>query len=321
MGIDGVVGQGHQITGQRTDTFTAHGVAFVRHGAGTDLFFAEGFFHFPQVGQQTDIVGHFRGGTGKTGQGRHHIIIHLTGIGLAGNRHDLIKAHAFGHAAFQFFNFFVVAVKESEETCLSAGGPLHAAERQIFQLECQLFIVHQEILQIQRKTFADRSQLSHLIVGETQRGHIRISPAELPHLIHEFQEFGLNEFQTVLHLNELRVIRHIAAGGPQMDHRHGIRTLGPENVDMAHHVMAQFFFFGFHSGKVDIFQMGGHLLDLGIGDRQTQSFFFGSEGEPEFTPGGVFELGTPEITHLFAGIAAGQRRTVNVMIHNKFLWF
>jgi hypothetical protein len=87
---------------------------------------------------------------------------------------------------------------------------------------------------------------------------------------------------------------------------------------MTHYIVTQFFFQSGDPVKINIILMCCQLLDLDVGNGQSEIFLALGERKPQFAPGGVFVLGRPDETHLFTGIAVGQRITVRI-IHNKNL--
>ena len=99
-----------------------------------------------------------------------------------------------------------------------------------------------------------------------------------------------------------------------MDDRHRFRAKFAEYVDVAHHVVAQLFFFGGDFVEVDVFEMGAHLFDLGVGDVQPELLFAPGQRQPQPAPGGVFVLGRPDVAHLLPGVAAGQRILVDGVV-------
>ena len=58
-GVVGVSDEVHDEAGEAADALALHGVAFVGHGGGTDLVFAEGFVDFFSVGEESDVGGDF----------------------------------------------------------------------------------------------------------------------------------------------------------------------------------------------------------------------------------------------------------------------
>ena len=211
----------------------------------------------------------------------------------------------------------MVAIEKFEETCLGSGRAFGTAEGDSADFFVDAFKIQIQILQIEAETFADRGQLGGLEVGETQHRHIFVFIAECGELFDQFEQFFAENFQTFPHLDKFGIIGHKAACRPQVDDGHGIGTLFAENSDMAHHIVTAFFF---HDGdflKIDIIEVCFHLGDLGICDLQSEFFFALGKHDPKSAPCGVFELGGPDETHLFSGIAVGQRILINTVIHLK----
>ena len=61
-------------------------------------------------------------------------------------------------------------------------------------------------------------------------------------------------------------------------------------MDMTHDVMAEFGFFFCDGFEVDVIEMSLHLVDLFLGDIESELFFGFCESEPKSSPGGVFAL-------------------------------
>ena len=83
----------HQVAAQSADALTAHGVALVGHGRGTDLILLERLLHFLEVCQQADVGRHLHGRLAQTRHGGQDVVVHLAAVRLAADRHDLGKAH------------------------------------------------------------------------------------------------------------------------------------------------------------------------------------------------------------------------------------
>lgn len=70
-------------------------------------------------------------------------------------------------------------VKELKERRLGAGSAFNAAEFQIVPGATDSSLVHQQVLQPQRRSFANRRQLSGLKMSEAQSGQIAVLVSEL----------------------------------------------------------------------------------------------------------------------------------------------
>ena len=77
VSLRGVERQVHEVAGERTDSFGAHGVALVRHCAGADLVFLERLFDFLEVCEQTDVSGEFVCGLRDSGERGEHEVVDL----------------------------------------------------------------------------------------------------------------------------------------------------------------------------------------------------------------------------------------------------
>ena len=76
-----------------------------------------------------------------------------------------------------------------------------------------------------------------------------------------------------------------------MDDGHCGGALRAEDMDMAHDVMAEFGFFFSDGFEINVVEVSLHLVDLLLGNIESELFFGFGESEPKPSPGGVFALG------------------------------
>jgi hypothetical protein len=97
----GVLRENDEEARQRADAFAAHGIALVSHRGGTDLFFAERFFQFVFVAQETQISRHLRRGLPDRGQRVQHASVLFAGVGLSAHADEIRPTEAAREVFFQ----------------------------------------------------------------------------------------------------------------------------------------------------------------------------------------------------------------------------
>ena len=87
----------------------------------------------------------------------------------------------------------------------------------------------------------------------------------------------------------------------------GLWALHAVSVHMGHDVMAHFFFPRPRHVIINIRNVGLHLVDLLLRDRQAQLHLCLSQRDPQLPPGGKFHILRENILHLPTGIPLGKR--------------
>ena len=159
----------HQVTAERADPFTAHGVALVGHGGRTDLAVLEGFFKLPVVLQEADVLCHAVTTLGNGTQGVQDAGIGLAGIGLATDRETGLKPEFRSQQLIHTVDLLPVAVKEIQKARFGSGGTAAAEETETVQNKVQLLQIGNQVLHPERGPFPDGDQLCGLVVGISQR--------------------------------------------------------------------------------------------------------------------------------------------------------
>ena len=314
-GDSGVARVHHDVTGQGADTLAAHGVALVGHGGGADLVLFKGLLHLLQVAEQPHVGGKLAGGLSDAGQGGHHVVVHLPGIGLAAHRDHGVKAHLTGYLPLQLLDLLVIPLEQLQEGCLGTGGPLGAQQLQGGDAVLHLLQIHEQLVHPQGGPFAYRHQLGSLKMSKAQGGQGLILLCELGQPGDDLYQLGPDQLQSLPHEDHVGIVPHIAAGGPQMDDGHGFGAQLTVGVDMGHHVMAQL---PFPLGRlliVDISDMGLQFIHLLLGHREPQLHLGPGQRDPQTSPSGEFLVSGKEIQHLVAGISGGQRTFIGVGRH------
>ena len=314
---------GDDVPGQGADALAAHGVALVGHGGGSHLVGLKGLLHFLHVAQQPQVGGKFMGRLGNPRQGGQNGRVHFAGIGLAGDGLNLVggKAHFPGNSPVQLPHLLLVPLKQLQEAGLGAGGALTAQKPQMGQAVLQLLQVLEELIHPQGGPLAHGDQLGGLIVGIAQGGQGLVLAGKPAQGRQDPHQFVPEEGQTLFHQNDIRVVPHVAAGGPQVEDGHGTGALGAVGVDVGHHVMAELPLLLLGQVIVDVVLLPLQLVDLPLGDGQAQFLLRPGQGNPQPAPGGEFFIGRKNIQHLPAGVAGGQGAFIGVFHgdHSSFL--
>ena len=103
-----------------------------------------------------------------------------------------------------------------------------------------------------------------------------------------------------------------------MDDPFCLGTLNPVSINVAHHIMAHFFFPCFRHFVIDVVFMRFQLGDLFIGNVQSQFFFRFGQRNPQAAPGFEFKLCGKQKLHLLTGITSAEG-TFIIRLHTLFL--
>ena len=308
-GHGGVHAVGNDVAGQGADALAAHGVALIRHGGGTHLMGLEGLFDLLHVAQQAQVGGKLVGRLSR---------VCLAGIGLAGDRLDLvrIKAHLCGNLPVQFPDLVPVAAKQLQEAGLGAGGSLASQQAQAGQTVVHLVQVLEQLVHPQGGPLAHGDHLGSLVVGVAQGGQGLVAVGKLGQAGQHPHQLVPDEEQAFFHQQNVGVVPHIAAGGPQVDDGHGIGAPSAVGMDVGHNVVAQLLLLLLGQVIVDVVLLPLQLVDLPLGDGQAQFHLRPGQGNPQPAPGGKFLVRGEQIKHLPAGVAGGQRTFICIFSHN-----
>ena len=104
-----------------------------------------------------------------------------------------------------------------------------------------------------------------------------------------------------------------------MDDSFSLWALYAVSIYMGHHVMAYLFFSGFGHVIVNIVCMSFQLIDLFLGNIQSQFFLCLCQSDPQSSPGTEFHIRRKNILHFFAGITLGQWTYISVCTHTLYL--
>ena len=100
-----------------------------------------------------------------------------------------------------------------------------------------------------------------------------------------------------------------------MDDALRLRALAAVSVDVGHHVMAHFLLPGLRHIIIDIVLMAFQLVNLLLGDGQSQLLLCLSQSNPQLSPGPEFFVRREDILHLPAGVTLRKRAYISVCTH------
>lgn len=305
--------EAHHKPADAADAFAAHGVSFVGHGGGADLFGFEGFFEFFAMREEADIGGDFMEAGGDSAEAIEDLGIDFSGVGLAGNGVAGGEAHALGDAGFEFSDFGVITLKELEEAGLGTGRPFDAAAFEGLEAVGDFFEIGDEIVGPESRAFADGGGLGGLEVREGEAGEGGMLFGEGGEASEAGGESLLGELEGVADEPEVGVVGDVAAGGAPVDDGSGGGALIAVGMDMGHDIVAFFaFVFGgdLHIGLV---AKGSHFLDLLVGDTESEFLLFFGENDPEFAPEADASLSAPDAGHGPGGVAGDEWVFVDIV--------
>ena len=314
---------GNHIASQGRHALGAHGIALISHRRGTDLVLLKRLLHLLEMLKQADIVGEFRGALGDPTQNGQDLAVQLTGIRLTGNGKAGRIAHLLCNLPIQLTHLFIITIKQLQEACLRSRRSLGAKQLGLGKLIFHVFQVHQQILNPERCTLADRRGLRGLKMREGQRRLILMLLREAGQCAHDKHQLLLHQVERFRHNDNIRVISHIAGCSAEMNDRLSLRTLHAISVNMGHDIVADFLFPCPGNLIIDVVLVSRQLIDLLLGDGKPQFMLCLRQSNPKLAPGAEFFLLREEIFHLFIRITGGKRRFIICMhtFHAPFFIF
>ena len=180
------------------------------------------------------------------------------------------------------------------------------------QAVLHLLQVREEFVHPQGGPLAHGDHLGGLVVGVAQGRKGLVPAGKLCQAGQHPHQLVPDELEALLHQNHVRIVPHVAAGGPQVDDGHGVGAVGPVGVDVGHHVVAELLLLLGGQVVVDVVTFPLHLIDLGLGDGQAQFHLRPGQGDPQPVPGGKLLVRGEEVQHLPAGVPGCQRAFIGV---------
>ncbi len=200
----------------------------------------------------------------------------------------------------------MVAIEELQEARLGARGALAAQQAQPLPHVVQIRHIGEDVLHPEGGALSHGGGLCGLEVRKCQGGQIRVLFGEFRQVLHHGDQLSPQERQGLPHENQVRVVSHVAGGGAQVDDALRRRALLAVGVDMAHHIVANHALPRLGHLEVDVLDMGAQLVELLVGDVQTQLLFGLRQSHPQLPPGGELVLLGEDALHLPAGVTGGE---------------
>ena len=268
--------------------------------------------------QQAEIVRHAVAALGDGAETGENPAVQLAGIGLAADIEHAVKAEAPHEAAVQLLHLSVIPVEQLQQAGLRAGGAAAAQERNGGKDKIQLLQIGGQILQPEGGPLAHGDQLGGLIMRIAQGGQGFGPVGKGREISHDLQQLAPEIAERVPVENQVRVVRHIAGGGAEMDDAGGFGRRLAVGIDMRHDIMADLLFPGGGHVKIDVLLMGLQRLHLGGRDGQPQLAFGPGQLGPEPAPGADPGAGGEKLQHIGAGIAGGEGGFILVVHDDSF---
>jgi len=155
-------------------------------------------------------------------------------------------------ALIQGLDLFVVAVEQLHETGLRSGRSLDSAHRETLDFGLYPLQIDKEVLAPQCCALPHGGELSRLVVGEAQGGHVRKLLGEGGQHVESLDELPLDEEHRVTELHDVGVIANVAGSGAKVDDWHRLGSDLAESVDVPHDIVAEFTFVLSSELEVDV---------------------------------------------------------------------
>ena len=269
------------------------------------------------MGQEPQVGGRFVGAGRDPGERVEHLGVDLARVRLAGYGVGLVEAHLAGHELFELAHLLVVAVEQLQKAGLGAGGALGAAGPQRGDAVLHFGEVQCQVVCPQAGPAADRGGLGRLQVREPQRGQVAILPGKVAQRPDHRRQPPRDQRERLAQQDEVGVVGHKAARGPQVDDRPGRGALVAVGIDVRHHVVPQLVLVLGGRGEVDVVDVGPQRGELLLGDRQPQLGLGLRQRDPQPPPRAVFALVAPQRGHLARRVAGDERILIFVVRHSS----
>ncbi len=187
----------------------------------------------------------------------------------------------------------MVAVEEFQETRLRAGRPLVAQGFEAGDAVLDFGQVQGEIVGPETRPFADGRRLGGLKMGEAEAGQIAVFGGEGGQRVDHGRHAAGDHLQALAQQQQVGVVGHVTACGPEMDDRPGVGAEVAVGVDVGHHIVPQFSLVTRGGVEVDVIDVGLELVDLLRRDRQSKFRLGLGQRDPKPPPGAELPLRTP----------------------------
>ena len=264
------------------------------------------------MGQEPYVICDFVECLGNARHNRQRGGVDLARIGLARNGHGGAKPHFCRNQQIEALYLCLIAVEQAHVACLRARCSLDAKKRQGRVKLFERREVERELVQPQARALSHGGELRGLKMGVAQGREVFVCKREFPECRNNRRQPREQECRRFPELDEIGVVAHERAGGPQVNDGARERAAVPERVYVGHHVVPGRGLVGGRGVVVDVVDMLLHLVDLLGRDRKAKVFLAFGKGYPQLSPRAELEVGREDIQHLPAGIALEQGIYIDV---------
>ncbi len=152
-------------------------------------------------------------------------------------------------------------------------------------------------------------------MGKAKAGHILIFISKFSNRSNCIYKLLFNKKQRFTHCNNIRVITDIAACCTKMNNSLCVRALLTISMNMAHNIVAEFFFIFLCNLIVNIISMSLKLFYLFLCNIKSKLIFSFSKGNPKPSPCLKLKIGRINILHFLAGVTSIERRIISIIRH------
>ena len=242
-------------------------------------------------------------------------IVLLARVRLTRNALAPLEPGAAGERGVELLDLRGIALEEREKGRLRSGGALRAEKAEALAGRADLLEVDQEVRGPERGALADGRGLGRLKVRVGEGGKVPVSEGEIPQLPEQGHEPALRQGEPLAHLEQVGVVGDVGRGRAPVDDpaRRGRRR--SEDAHVRHDVVAGPGLLGGRRVEVDVREVGAHLRQRLLGNREPQPALLLGEPQPEPAPGLELVLGGEDRGHLCRGVTLGQRMHEGVSLH------
>ena len=221
------------------------------------------------------------------------------------------------HQPIQLAHLGVIAVENLEEAGLRARRPLHAAAWQGRNAVVEVREVEHEVLHPQRSALADSCRLRRLEVGVAERRFCSPLSRKRRQCTQHPQQPPAKQAKAAAHENQVGVVGDEGARRTEVNElvRRG-RDVA-KGVHVGHDVMSKAPLVHGNALKVDVVEVGAHLVKRRIRNVHAELLLCLGQRQPEPAPKSMAHLRGPQLEHRPGGIALGERGRVAVIRRHR----
>lgn len=245
---------------------------FTNHSAASNLVLLKRLLKLLKHSKVTDVNTDTLTCRSERAKGVGDVNIDLSRICLAGDNEGRVETGLLSNKLVQLFHLVVVTVEDLEERGLSTSGTLDTTEAQVITRPLQVAQIHQQVLNPQRCTLANRHELCGLSVGETQAGQVFVFLGESGQLVNHNGELGNEDVETITKEDKVGVIGTVARSSTPVNDTGGGGGDLTVGVDVGHDIVSPALLL--LSGNFELLILNGevslHLLNCLVGDGETE---------------------------------------------------